>query len=331
MVYNGRERRLFMQKPFIGDFPITQKFGEDPEYYKKFNLAGHEGIDFGCPVGTPILAAEKGIIVRRSLSTKDYGEFIVVWHKELNLATWYCHLSEQLINVGDTVEKGQRIGTSGNTGNTSGPHLHFNVCKTDANGYRIGTNNGYQGFIDPAPYLDMTPQEPNDALKACLNLHSQLVDQIEKELKPQISDLTTRLNDANAMLKEDEHNAEDLNTQITSLKQFQQDTATALVVENKPEVIKGQIAKLVSEETQLLQVLKEKTQLQAEVEAATEAAAKSEQQYKDAVKVNGEISQQMGDLRSEKDTLIRQLEVAQTAATLKIVGKLFGYYIAVHK
>lgn len=320
-----------MQKPFIGDFPITQKFGERPDYYKQFDLAGHEGIDFGCPVGTPILAAEKGIVVRRSVSTKDYGEFVVIWHKELNLATWYCHLSEQLVNVGDTVEKGQRIGISGSTGNTSGPHLHFNVCKTDANGYRIGTNNGYQGFIDPAPYLDMTPQEPNDALKACLNLHGQLVDQIEKELKPQISDLTTRLNDANAMLKEDEHNAEDLTTQINSLKQFQQDIATALVVENKPEVIKGQIAKLVSEETQLLQVLKEKSQLQTDIEAANNAVVKSEQQYKDAVKANADLSQQLNDSKSEKDTLIRQLEVAQAATTLKIVGKIFGYYIAVPK
>ena len=142
-----------MKKPFLGDFPISQKYGENPAVYAKFSLAGHEGVDWACPNGTPILASDNGTIVRRDFSAKDYGNFVVVWHKQANLATWYCHLQEAMVKVGDTVATGQQIGISDNTGNTTGPHLHFNICKTDANGYRIDKNNGYQGFENPLPFF----------------------------------------------------------------------------------------------------------------------------------------------------------------------------------
>ena len=144
-----------LRKPFDGVHAITQKFGERPDYYKQFGFAGHEGVDYGMVVGTSIVSCEKGKVVRRNdVKSGAYGIYIVVWHEALNLATWYCHLSENKVTIGTQVEKGQQIALSGNTGNTSGPHLHLNLCKTDENGYRIDQDNGYKGFIDPQPYIE---------------------------------------------------------------------------------------------------------------------------------------------------------------------------------
>lgn len=142
--------------PLKGSFRISQGFGENPDYYKQFGLAGHEGVDWACPNGTPVYASEAGKVVRRSDNFKDsaYGIYVVIWHDKLNLGTWYCHLEKVLVSIGDYVERGQLIATSDNTGNTTGAHLHFNVSQTDSNGVRINKDNGYQGFVDPMPYLE---------------------------------------------------------------------------------------------------------------------------------------------------------------------------------
>ena len=136
---------------FIGKFPQTQGFGERPEYYKQFGLAGHEGVDFGTPNGTPIISATDGVVVRDIDDPKSgaYGIHCVVWDKIQSCATWYCHLQENKVNIGQVVVKGQLLGYSNNTGNSSGPHLHFNLCRTNAAGARIDTDNGYKGFINP--------------------------------------------------------------------------------------------------------------------------------------------------------------------------------------
>lgn len=143
-----------MRTPFNGNYKITQKFGNNPSYYKQFGFAGHEGVDWGTPNGTPILSSAKGVVVRRNdVKSGAYGVYLVVWHKELSLATWYCHLQENKVSIGDNVTEGQVIALSNNTGNTSGPHLHFNLCRTNSNGTRINQDNGYKGFIDPLPFL----------------------------------------------------------------------------------------------------------------------------------------------------------------------------------
>ncbi len=135
---------------FVGDFPITQGFGNNPDYYKAFGLQAHEGVDFGTPNGTPIISATDGVVVRDLDDPKsgEYGIHCVVWDKSQNCATWYCHLQENKVNIGQAVVKGQLLGYSNNTGNSTGPHLHFNLCKTDDLGNRINTDNGYKGFIN---------------------------------------------------------------------------------------------------------------------------------------------------------------------------------------
>lgn len=86
----------------------------------------HAGIDVGTPVGTPVYVANAGVVVLSSYNEGGYGNYIIVDHGG-GKTTVYGHLSERIANVGDVVEKDQLIAKSGNTGRTTGPHLHFEI------------------------------------------------------------------------------------------------------------------------------------------------------------------------------------------------------------
>ncbi|MDR3225546.1 MAG: peptidoglycan DD-metalloendopeptidase family protein [Clostridiales Family XIII bacterium] len=86
----------------------------------------HEGIDINVKYA-PVYAANDGIIVYTGNKGDSYGNKIVIDHGD-GLETLYGHLSASSVSVGDKVYKGQRIATSGNTGRSTGPHLHFEVC-----------------------------------------------------------------------------------------------------------------------------------------------------------------------------------------------------------
>ena len=142
--------KIRLRKPFEGEFRTTQKFGENPDFYKKFGLKGHEGWDIATPVGTPILAAHDGVVVRdKDKPTTAYGIYVCIWDDKQNCATYYAHLSKNTVELNQRVGVGEIIGYSGNTGRSTGPHLHFGLVRTDENGYRINRDNGYQGFINP--------------------------------------------------------------------------------------------------------------------------------------------------------------------------------------
>lgn len=85
----------------------------------------HAGVDIGVPTGTPVLAADNGMVSFRGWDG-NYGYVIHVDHGG-GKVTWYAHLSSFNVAVGDTVKKGQVIAYSGNTGYSTGPHLHFEV------------------------------------------------------------------------------------------------------------------------------------------------------------------------------------------------------------
>ena len=91
------------------------------------------------PEGTKVKAAECGIVSYVSENAGGYGKFIRIDHG-YNMQTAYAHLSKINVKKGDEVACGQVIALSGNTGNSTGPHLHFEVVK---NGTRT----------DPMPYL----------------------------------------------------------------------------------------------------------------------------------------------------------------------------------
>lgn len=87
--------------------------------------AMHEGIDFITDVGTPVVAAAGGVVQFAGFHPQ-YGNMIDIDHGN-DLVTRYAHLSKVLVKEGDLLQRGRRIAASGNTGRSTGPHLHFEV------------------------------------------------------------------------------------------------------------------------------------------------------------------------------------------------------------
>ena len=88
----------------------------------------HTGVDFAVPVGTDIIAACDGTVVANNWGSA-YGKQVIVKATIGGKDYWmiYAHCSETFVKAGAKVKKGQHIAESGNTGNSSGPHLHFEV------------------------------------------------------------------------------------------------------------------------------------------------------------------------------------------------------------
>ncbi|MCL2539331.1 MAG: M23 family metallopeptidase, partial [Oscillospiraceae bacterium] len=90
----------------------------------------HIAVDISCVTGTNVFAAASGTVVQSVWSTYGYGYYIEIDHGIVDgvpLRTLYAHHSDNLVEVGQYVEKGQLIAYSGSTGNSTGPHLHFEV------------------------------------------------------------------------------------------------------------------------------------------------------------------------------------------------------------
>jgi murein DD-endopeptidase MepM/ murein hydrolase activator NlpD len=86
----------------------------------------HLGIDLANKKGTPILAAEKGVVIYTGHGFHGYGNLIIIEHGS-EWATMYSHLSKFLVSEGQSVKQGQAIAEMGRTGNASGVHIHFEV------------------------------------------------------------------------------------------------------------------------------------------------------------------------------------------------------------
>lgn len=95
---------------------------------KTQGIHGYNGVDLGSPVGTPVLASASGdvIISRASGWNGGYGSYIVIRHDN-GTQTLYAHLSRTIVGAGEHVVQGQIIGYVGNTGRSTGPHLHFEI------------------------------------------------------------------------------------------------------------------------------------------------------------------------------------------------------------
>ncbi len=86
----------------------------------------HKGIDFGLSIGNPVISAQGGKVIMASDNGNGYGIHIIIDHQN-GVQTLYAHLSRANVKVGDIVNQGVVIGQVGNTGNSTGPHLHFEV------------------------------------------------------------------------------------------------------------------------------------------------------------------------------------------------------------
>ncbi|WP_163539839.1 M23 family metallopeptidase [Gracilibacillus sp. YIM 98692] len=107
--------------------------------YRSFNGGGfHYGIDIANGKGTPIHATASGVVTRANYSS-SYGNVVYIYHLDKNLTTVYAHLNSLGVSLGQEVSQGQQIGGMGNTGDSFGDHLHFEVHKGEWN-YRSGVN-----------------------------------------------------------------------------------------------------------------------------------------------------------------------------------------------
>jgi len=105
---------------------ISSSFGYRTDPFKG-SSAFHAGIDIAGNSGDPVFAAKDGVVL--TVEQKGArGKYIIIKHED-GLETWYLHLSGMNVSPGDKVKKGQKIGLLGNTGRSTGPHLHFQVVK----------------------------------------------------------------------------------------------------------------------------------------------------------------------------------------------------------
>ncbi len=110
----------------VTGFRLTADFGQSGG---RWSSGRHTGQDFAVPTGTTVRSVAKGTVVSAGWGGA-YGNRIVIEHSDGRYTT-YNHLSKILVSAGSTVSMSQRIGLSGSTGNSTGPHLHFEVLNSE--------------------------------------------------------------------------------------------------------------------------------------------------------------------------------------------------------
>ena len=129
-----------------GSYHLSSPFG-----YRSDPLLGfmkrHTGMDFACPPGNPIYATGDGVVVTVAHERKGYGNHVIIDHG-FGYRTRYAHMSEIIVEEGQTLSRGDCIGYSGRSGRCTGPHLHYEVL------YR-------KDYVNPALYMDLGI-EPKD-------------------------------------------------------------------------------------------------------------------------------------------------------------------------
>ena len=132
----------------VSGFKISAPYG----HYS--NGKPHHGVDFACPIGTPVKANRSGKVIKAGWDNGGFGNHVRIDSGD-GLIEIYGHMSRVNVKVGDTIHAGQLLGLSGDTGNVTGPHLHFEVRKGGA---------GIGNAVDPMPYLNssggVTPGTP---------------------------------------------------------------------------------------------------------------------------------------------------------------------------
>jgi murein DD-endopeptidase MepM/ murein hydrolase activator NlpD len=126
---------------------ITQAYGvKNPRYAAGY----HTGIDYGCRKNTKVMSITSGKVVK-VYNDKNYGKTVIIRSKLNNKFYWnmYCHLERPLVKEGVRVVKGQVIALSGNTGNSTAPHLHL---ETRVRPYRYRDNVKNPFILDPRAF-----------------------------------------------------------------------------------------------------------------------------------------------------------------------------------
>lgn len=102
----------------------------------------HNGIDIGAPTGTPVFSPARGVVLKSGRDSLN-GNLVQVQDAGTGYVYAFAHLDQRCVRVGDMVARSQQIGTVGNTGRSTGPHLHF------------GVKNSAGAWIEPDPWVEL--------------------------------------------------------------------------------------------------------------------------------------------------------------------------------
>lgn len=140
--------RAFMRYPVQRRYRISSPFNPRRKHPVTGRVRPHNGTDFATPIGTPVLATGDGVVTR--VTRHPYaGLYVVIEHGE-KYKTRYLHLSKALVRKGQTVSRGQKIALSGNSGRSTGAHLHYEL---HINGRPVNA------MTAPIPVADAVGQE----------------------------------------------------------------------------------------------------------------------------------------------------------------------------
>lgn len=114
--------------PYAGDGCAPRGLPAGGVFTQYFH-AWHSGVDYGIPVGTPLLATHSGEVIFAGWSEIGYGKLVIVQNGAF--ITYYAHLDSFKVATGQRIGAGSVVGWSGNTGNSSGPHVHYEVRVND--------------------------------------------------------------------------------------------------------------------------------------------------------------------------------------------------------
>lgn len=207
-----------MRSLFRSKHRITQEYGVNKDYYSKFGLQGHEGLDL-VPTGTDwtVKALADGVVVKDEDNPRSgaYGVYVTLWHPSLKKATQYCHLASNSVSLGQNVKEGETIGVMGSTGNSTGAHVHLNLFQTDDSGVRLNRDNGFLGGINPLPFIEEGVMVEVDS-----KTFEQLVDKSTKydALLPEHERVSKLLHDNEETNKQKDVIIEDLRQEAVRLR-----------------------------------------------------------------------------------------------------------------
>lgn len=120
---------VFKRFPLAGDFKVTSHFNPQRRHPVTRRVSPHNGVDFKAKVGTPVYAPADGVVTFSGYQ-RAAGYYVIVRHAN-NYSTVYMHLSKSEVKKGAKVVVGQMIARTGNTGRTTGPHLHYEIRIND--------------------------------------------------------------------------------------------------------------------------------------------------------------------------------------------------------
>ncbi|MCK9369587.1 peptidoglycan DD-metalloendopeptidase family protein [Candidatus Dojkabacteria bacterium] len=141
---------ISLEMPLEGQIVVTQEFGANPDMYAPYGLDGHNGVDLRAKGNVSVFALDDGEVIFAGIKGA-YGNCVIIQH--LWGVSLYAHLSSLTVeDIGPdgkfpTISKKDEVGKSGNTGNSTGEHLHLGIR---INGVK---NPGFFDWVDPMPYL----------------------------------------------------------------------------------------------------------------------------------------------------------------------------------